>query len=118
VRGSGHGCFHPDQVQSGFWKATEELGSIDILVNNAGLVANISPLLRMKKEAWEHELRVDLSGMFYCVQEVPGAMIGRRGGRIINISSMAATVNTPGATIDISPELPSQTIDNSPVLSP
>jgi len=81
----------PEQVQSGFKEATEQLGPIDILVNNAGLVANISPLLGMKKEAWDHEIKVDLSGMFYCVQEVLGPMIERKWGRIINISSMAAT---------------------------
>jgi NAD(P)-dependent dehydrogenase (short-subunit alcohol dehydrogenase family) len=60
-------------------------------VNNAGIVNNIAPLTRMRHEAWLREISVNLSGAFYMIQEVIGAMIERRWGRIINISSGAAT---------------------------
>ena len=71
-----------------------ELGPVDILVNNAGIVNNIAPIEAMDPEAWEHELRVNLTGAFHCVQATVPAMAGRGWGRVINIASVAA--RTPG----------------------
>ncbi len=79
------------QVSEAVGKVRETLGPIDVLVNNAGIVNNIAPLTRMRPEAWERELSVNLSGAFHLIQEVIGAMVERRWGRIINVSSVAAT---------------------------
>ena len=46
----------------------------------------------MKKEAWEKEIAVNLSGAFYCVKQVFDGMAEKKWGRIINISSLAGTM--------------------------
>jgi NAD(P)-dependent dehydrogenase (short-subunit alcohol dehydrogenase family) len=81
----------PIQVHQGVSKIRKELGEIDILVNNAGIVTNIARLTKMSHEAWQNEISTNLSGAFYMIQEVIGPMITRQWGRIINISSGAAT---------------------------
>jgi NAD(P)-dependent dehydrogenase (short-subunit alcohol dehydrogenase family) len=69
---------------------TDQLGSPDILVNNAGIVNNLASIKRMDPEAWDQELRVNLSGMFHTVRCSAPPMTARGWGRIINIASVAA----------------------------
>jgi NAD(P)-dependent dehydrogenase (short-subunit alcohol dehydrogenase family) len=71
-------------------RAQEELGAVDVLVNNAGIVNNIAPIAAMQPEAWEHELRVNLSGAFHCVRALVPSMAERGFGRVVNIASVAA----------------------------
>ncbi|MCH9674823.1 MAG: 3-oxoacyl-ACP reductase FabG [Gammaproteobacteria bacterium] len=66
------------------------LGTPDILVNAAGIVNNISTIEKMSLEQWQHELSVNLTGAFNCVQVFSPAMVERRWGRIVNIASIAA----------------------------
>ena len=75
-----------DAVES----CTAQLGSADVLVNNAGIVNNIALIAHMTPEEWDHELRVNLSGMFHTVQAAVPAMAERGWGRVINMSSIAA----------------------------
>jgi 3-oxoacyl-[acyl-carrier protein] reductase len=71
-----------------------ELGAPDILVNNAGIVNNLATIAEMAPAAWEHELQVNLSGMFHTVRAAAPGMAERGWGRVINLSSIAAL--TPG----------------------
>jgi NAD(P)-dependent dehydrogenase (short-subunit alcohol dehydrogenase family) len=66
------------------------LGPVDVLVNNAGIVNNIARIAQMQPEAWERELRVNLTGAFHTVRAFVPAMAGRGWGRVINIASVAA----------------------------
>jgi NAD(P)-dependent dehydrogenase (short-subunit alcohol dehydrogenase family) len=70
------------------------LGPIDVLVNNAGIVNNIARIAEMTPDAWERELRVNLTGAFHTVRAIVPAMARRGWGRVVNISSVAAV--TPG----------------------
>ena len=70
------------------------LAPLDVLVNNAGIVNNIARIAELKPEAWEHELRVNLSGAFHTTRVAAPAMAKRGWGRVINLSSVAAA--TPG----------------------
>ncbi len=79
-----------EAVTGGVESLRAALGEIDILVNNAGIVANIAPLDKMTPESWQHELSVNLSGQYYLIRSVVGAMAERGWGRIVNISSVAA----------------------------
>ena len=83
-----------DGVAAAAAQCAAELGAIDILVNNAGIVNNIAFIAKMTPEAWDHELRVNLSGMFHTVRAIVPAMAQRGWGRVVNISSVAAL--TPG----------------------
>jgi 3-oxoacyl-[acyl-carrier protein] reductase len=66
------------------------LGDVDVLVNNAGVVNNIARIADMTPEAWERELRVNLTGAFHTVRAFAPAMAARGWGRVINIASVAA----------------------------
>ena len=81
-----------DQVTEGFEKIRKELGAVDILVNNAAIMTNMATISAMKKEAWEKEISVNLSGAFYCVKQVFDDMAEKKWGRIINITSVAGTM--------------------------
>jgi len=63
-------------------------GRLDILVNNAGINRD-TMLHKMTIEEWEAVIRVNLSGVFYCLQPAALLMRAQNGGRIINISSAA-----------------------------
>jgi NAD(P)-dependent dehydrogenase (short-subunit alcohol dehydrogenase family) len=84
----------PDAVASALERCRTELGDVDVLVNNAGIVNNIALIADMTPEAWEHELRVNLTGMFHTVRVAVPPMAARGWGRVINMASVAAL--TPG----------------------
>lgn len=70
----------------------EKFGTIDILVNNAGIFP-FMPFEDMKEEDWDKVLDVNLKSVFLCSQAVVKVM--KSGGKIINISSIAAIVGFP-----------------------
>jgi len=85
-----------EAVVRGAAEIAAALGPIDVLVNNAGIVNNIARIADMKPEAWEHELRVNLSGAFHTVRAIVPAMAARGWGRVINIASVAALKPSAG----------------------
>ncbi len=85
-----------EEVVQGFKKIREELGSIDILVNNAAITTNVATLNKMDKKAWDQEVSINLSGAFYCTQQVFDSMAEKRWGRIVNISSLAGVLGGYG----------------------
>jgi len=71
--------------------AMHAFGRVDILVNNAGATIGPAPVAQMAEEAWRRTLEINATGTFLCCKAVLPAMIqGGRGGRIINMSSLAA----------------------------
>jgi 3-oxoacyl-[acyl-carrier protein] reductase len=85
-----------EMVETGLKKIRKEIGPIDILVNNAAIMTNMSTISKMKREAWDKEIAVNLSGAFYCVKQVSDDMAEKRWGRIINISSVAGVLGGYG----------------------
>ncbi len=76
--------------------ATEKaLGPVDILVNNAGLTRD-NLLLRMSEAELAEVLDANLKGAFYTVQAVLKGMMKRKGGRIINITSIVGIQGNKG----------------------
>ncbi len=66
--------------------ATASFGHIDILVCNAG-ITRFAPFLEMSEDDWNIVVDVDLKGTFLCGQAVARHMVGRKYGKIVNISS-------------------------------
>ena len=69
---------------------------IDVLINNAG----VSFASQKKKQAysekdWIQTINVNLTGSFYCSQEVIKYMLKRRNGSIINMTSINAELGFP-----------------------
>ncbi len=73
------------------------LGRLDILVNNAGgLLARVT-MESMTDDHWHQILELNLTGAFYCTRAAAPHL--GQGGRIVNVSSMAAqNGGGPGAT--------------------
>lgn len=77
--------------------AMAEFGRVDILCNNAGGWVGDAPFLEMKLEAFEHTMRMNVTGTFLCSQYVAPLIIkGNAGGRIINTASIASRQAGPG----------------------
>jgi sorbitol-6-phosphate 2-dehydrogenase len=90
-----------DQVTEMIGRALDSFGKIDILVNNAG-VNRVHPLVEFPEEDWDFILSVNLKSMFILCKAVGSAMMARRYGKIINISSKSGgirgSVNAVGYT--------------------
>ncbi|MEM9946045.1 MAG: 3-oxoacyl-[acyl-carrier-protein] reductase [Cyanobacteria bacterium P01_D01_bin.36] len=84
-----------DQVDAMVKATMEKFGRIDVLVNNAGITRD-TLLLRMKPEAWQAVIDLNLTGVFLCTRAVSKIMLKQRSGRIINISSVAGLMGNPG----------------------
>ena len=84
-----------DSIKEAFSKTSKDFGRIDILVNNAGLTRD-GLALRMKRDDWDIVLQTNLSGSFFCIQQVISPMIRERWGRIINITSVVGEAGNAG----------------------
>ncbi len=83
------------QVEQVIEGCLERFGSVDILVNNAGITRD-NLLLRMKDEEWEAVLSTNLKGVFHCTRAALRPMLKRRGGRIINLTSVVGVMGNAG----------------------
>lgn len=70
-------------------RTTNELGPIDILVNNAGSLVERKKLLELTEERWDDVMNLNLKSVFLVTQAVAPAMIERKTGSIINLTSIA-----------------------------
>jgi 3-oxoacyl-[acyl-carrier protein] reductase len=84
-----------DQVTAALGAAEGALGPVDILVNNAGLTRD-NILLRLSEEDWDAVLDANLKGAFHTTRAVIKGMMKRRGGRIINITSIVGLTGNKG----------------------
>jgi 3-oxoacyl-[acyl-carrier protein] reductase len=102
--GSGHAVVQadladPEAVRRMVDGACGALGGLDVLVNNAG-VFTAHPVTEVSYEqwqsAWQHTLGVNLVGAANVTWCAVRHMIGRGGGRIVNVSSRGAFRGEPG----------------------
>lgn len=73
----------------------EAFGRLDILVNNAG-VETVGSVVESDEAAWDRVFAVHVRGTFLCSKyAVPAMIAGRRGGVVINVSSVAGLIGLP-----------------------
>jgi len=78
-------------------RLVEEAGDLDLLVNNAGLTRD-GLLARMPDEDWRDVLETNLSAVFYTCRAVSRPMMKKRGGSIVNVSSIVGVHGNFGQT--------------------
>lgn len=75
-----------------------EYGQLDILINNASTAKgeDRKSVLEVDSDVWANVIEVNLVGTFYCTKALLPLMIrGKRGGSIVNISSIAGRQMQP-----------------------
>jgi len=91
-----------EDVRSAVKQCADKLGPIDVLVNNAGTLKR-APAEDMTDDAWDLIMSVNLRGPFLFCREIGKAMIERgKGGRIINVASIAALVGLETGNVNYS----------------
>jgi 3-oxoacyl-[acyl-carrier protein] reductase len=75
----------------------EEAGELHVLVNNAGLTRD-GVLARMSDEDWRAVIETNLSSVFYTCRAASRGMMRRRGGSIVNVSSIVGLRGNWGQT--------------------
>ncbi len=84
-----------DSIKEAFALVAKDFGPVNILVNNAGVTRD-GLALRMKPADWDMVIQTNLSGTFYCIQQVMSPMIRERWGRIVNLSSVVGESGNAG----------------------
>ena len=72
-------------------RAEAELGPVGVVVANAGVTDRLARAAKLDPEVWRAELEVNLTGAFLSLQPALAGMRERSGGRVVAISSIAAT---------------------------
>lgn len=89
-------------VEMLFDEATR-FGTLRVLVNNAGIVQPQMRFDEMTLERWRELVDVNVLGAFLCAREAIRRMSTRHGGvggAIVNVSSAAAYLGSPGEYVD------------------
>ncbi len=80
------------EVEAAAARLLEEWGGLDILVNCAGVSPSFTRAEGVEDRDWLHVIDVNLTGTFFCARAAGRLMLSGRGGSIINVSSIHATV--------------------------
>ena len=83
----------PAQVEAMMKQIEAERGGLDILVNNSGIISDRT-IKKMSVDDFESVIRVNLIGTFVVTQKATAIL--RRGGRIINMSSVSGQLGLFG----------------------
>jgi NAD(P)-dependent dehydrogenase (short-subunit alcohol dehydrogenase family) len=86
-----------------FETVDQQLGALTALVNNAGVLEQQMRLEEMTADRLTRVFTTNITGAFLCAREAVRRMSTRRGGRggaIVNVSSGAARIGSPGEYID------------------
>jgi NAD(P)-dependent dehydrogenase (short-subunit alcohol dehydrogenase family) len=93
----------PEDIKSIFATIDAHFGHLDGLVNNAGIVGVIQRLDEMTPERIDRMFRVNVTGSMLVAAEAVRRMSTRHGGKggvIVNVSSLAATLGGGGQYVD------------------
>lgn len=86
-----------------FQESDRQLGPLTALVNNAGIVARQSRVEAMDAARLQRMFAINIVGAFLCAREAIRRMStkhGGKGGAIVNLSSGASRLGSPGEYVD------------------
>ncbi len=93
-------AFKHDVTSEADWDAVfdgvrSEFGRVDVLVNNAGILM-FRMIAELTSDDWRRQLDANLNSVYYGTRRAVAEMRKSGGGSIINISSAAGLVGSPG----------------------
>lgn len=83
----------PHEAEKMCERALAEFSPIDILINNVGGRRINVPTETFPLEDWQKIIDLNLTQAFICTKMIGGAMLPRKRGRVINISSISARMS-------------------------
>ena len=79
-----------------FRRAVDSFGRVDVLINNVGMNLLTPSTAEVNPATWQKIIDTNLNGTYLCSRAVAQLMKEQGGGKIVNISSIAARRATPG----------------------
>ncbi|MDD4036288.1 MAG: SDR family NAD(P)-dependent oxidoreductase [Bacilli bacterium] len=85
-----------EQVKKYVDKAVEKYGTIDAFINNAGVEGKVASIMETTSDNLDLVLNVNVKGVYYGLKYVMPVMIENKKGSIVNTSSVAGLMGSPG----------------------
>ncbi len=82
----------PADAQALVERTVAHYGRLDVACNNAGIGGPTTPLAEYPLDGWAKVLDINLSGVFYGMQQQIAAMLRTGGGSIVNMASVLGAV--------------------------
>ena len=86
------------EVENLIGETVQAYGRLDFAHNNAGIMEPI-PLLDVTEEQWDHTMAVNLKGVWLCMKYELIQMTSQGSGAIVNTSSVAGLMASPGNSL-------------------
>ena len=82
----------PKDAQSLVEQTVAHFGRLDVACNNAGIGGPSAPIADYPLDGWAQVININLSGVFYGMQQQIAAMLKTGGGSIVNMASVLGAV--------------------------
>ena len=80
-----------DNIRAVMAKILGDFERVDVLINCGGVISKV-PFQELTDEEWERTLRINLTGTFTTCSAIYPYFIEKKGGRIVNVSSVAGKI--------------------------
>jgi NAD(P)-dependent dehydrogenase (short-subunit alcohol dehydrogenase family) len=87
------------EVEALFDAVVRRFGGIDVLINNVGMNLLTASVADTELAVWNKIIEGNLTGAFLCSRRAARIMRGQKRGKIVSVSSLAATKASPGMGI-------------------